>query len=71
MKPKDLVTLERGHLSLFRYPTQGNGTYLGRGAKILISVSTINILPLLNMFQTQELTFLGPSLCPRFPSPFL
>ena len=31
MKPKDSVTLERGHLSLFRYPTRGNGTYLGRG----------------------------------------
>ena len=30
-EPKDLVTLERGHLSLFRYPTRGNGTYLGRG----------------------------------------
>ena len=32
MKPKDSVTLERGHLSLFRYPTRGIGTYLGRGA---------------------------------------
>ena len=31
VKPKDSVTLERGHLSLFRYPTRGNGTYLGRG----------------------------------------
>ena len=31
VKPKDLVTLESGHLSLFRYPTRGNGTYLGRG----------------------------------------
>ena len=31
VKPKDSVTLERGHLSLFRYPTRGIGTYLGRG----------------------------------------
>ena len=33
MKPKDSVTLERGHLSLFRYPTRGKGTYLGRGVE--------------------------------------
>ena len=31
MKPKDLVTLKRGRLNLFRYPTWGIGTYLGRG----------------------------------------
>ena len=31
VKPKDLVTLKRGHLNLFRYPTWGIGTYLGRG----------------------------------------
>ena len=32
MKLNDLVTLERGHLSWFRYPTHNIGTYLGRGA---------------------------------------
>ena len=26
-----LVTLERGHLNWFRYPTHNIGTYLGRG----------------------------------------
>ena len=31
MKLNDLVTLERGHLSWFRYPTHNIGTYLGRG----------------------------------------
>ena len=31
VKPKDLVTLERGRLKLFRYPTWGIGIYLGRG----------------------------------------
>ena len=39
MKPKDSVTLERGHLSLFRYPTRGNGTYLGRG--VMVQILTI------------------------------
>ena len=32
VKPKDLVTLKRGRLNLFRYITWGIGTYLGRGA---------------------------------------
>ena len=32
MKLNDLVTLERGRLSWFRYPTHNIGTYLGRGA---------------------------------------
>ena len=31
LKLNDLVTLERGHLSWFRYPTHNIGTYLGRG----------------------------------------
>ena len=31
MKLNHLVTLERGHLSWFWYPTHGIGTYLGRG----------------------------------------
>ena len=30
-KLNDLVTLERGHLNWFRYPTHNIGTYLGRG----------------------------------------
>ena len=33
MKLNHLVTLERGHLSWFRYPTHDIGTYLGRGAQ--------------------------------------
>ena len=32
VKLNHLVTLERGHLSWFRYPTHDIGTYLGRGA---------------------------------------
>ena len=36
MKPKDLVTLERGRLKLFRYPTWGIGIYLGRGVTVLL-----------------------------------
>ena len=43
MKPKDSVTLERGHLSLFRYPTRGIGTYLGRGALLVMYVIDIMI----------------------------
>ena len=34
MKLNDLVTLERGHLSWFRYPTHNIGTYLGRGEAV-------------------------------------
>ena len=33
MKLSDLVTLERGHSSWFRYPTHNIGTYLGRGVR--------------------------------------
>ena len=33
MELNDLVTLERGHLSWFRYPTHNIGTYLGRGVQ--------------------------------------
>ena len=36
VKPKGSVTLEKGHLGLFRYPTRDNGTYLGRGVTIHI-----------------------------------
>ena len=32
----DLVTLKRGRLSWFRYPTHNIGTYLGRGVMVLI-----------------------------------
>ena len=32
-KLNDLVTLKRGHLSWFRYPTHNIGTYLGRGVQ--------------------------------------
>ena len=42
MKPKDLVKLESGHLSLFRYPTRGNGTYLGRGVLVVVLYSDSN-----------------------------
>ena len=35
MELNDLVTLERGHLSWFRYPTHNIGTYLGRGVERL------------------------------------
>ena len=45
MKPKDSVTLERGHLSLFRYPTRGNGTYLGRGDKV-VAIPNPDLQPL-------------------------
>ena len=34
MELNDLVTLERGHLSWFRYPTHNIGTYLGRGLPV-------------------------------------
>ena len=33
MQLNDLVTLERGRLSWFRYSTHNIGTYLGRGVK--------------------------------------
>ena len=39
MKLNDLVTLERGHLSWFQYPTHNIGTYLGRGVLGLTSQS--------------------------------
>ena len=47
MKPKDLVKLERGRLSLFRYPTLGIGTYLGRGYhyQLQIVISKIIFYP--------------------------
>ena len=32
----DFLTLERGHLSWFCYPTHSSGTYLGRGVLGLI-----------------------------------
>ena len=32
-----MVTLERGHLSWFRYPTHNIGTYLGRGVSVIIN----------------------------------
>ena len=38
VKPKDLVTLKRGRLNLFRYPTWGIGTYLGRGVVSYLGV---------------------------------
>ena len=36
MELNDLVTLERAHLSWFRYPTHNIGTYLGRGVQLNI-----------------------------------
>ena len=45
MKLNDLVTLERGHLSWFRYPTHNIGTYLRRGVSVVIN-ERLNILSL-------------------------
>jgi len=44
VKLNDLVTLERGHLSWFRYPTHNIGTYLGRGANRLLPVALMQKL---------------------------
>ena len=33
-----LVTLERGHLSWFWYPTHDIGTYLGRGVRVILGL---------------------------------
>ena len=59
MELNDLVTLERGYLSWFRYPTHNIGTYLGRGALVLSEL-------LLFTFHLQEgPDFDNPSFYPK------
>ena len=41
LKLNDLVTLERGHLSWFRYPTHNIGTYLGRGVSVRSTIEKV------------------------------
>ena len=45
MKLNDLVTLGRGHLSWFRYPTHNIGTYLGRGVSSILDVTEFFLIP--------------------------
>ena len=52
VKPKDSVTLERGHLSLFWCPTRGIETYLGRGAFGNVFMKTCFIEILSTTYQT-------------------
>ena len=44
MELNDLVTLERGHLSWFRYPTHNIGTYLGRGVSPITRINLKRIV---------------------------
>ena len=44
MKLIDLVTLKRGHLNWFRYPTHNIGTYLGRGVMMVVEAALVTSL---------------------------
>ena len=73
MKLNHLVTLERGRLSWFRYPTHDIGTYLGRGATVdmfVVTVSTEQRL-LVNRAASRNMLSLLLTLRPKPVSPLL
>ena len=63
-KLNHLVTLERGHLSWFRYPTHNIGTYLGRGApppSHLVSLGFWNSIILWRIWELKLQSYSAPS----------